>query len=271
MEHDFNHLEKLDGHQGWEWDEALRRLRDDPAADAKSAARRRRLVPVPRLRPGLGRAALRDAAKPRRRGARPEAEKPYGVVYVGSNWQRWEQVRDVPRSYAPVRKTSRPGGPDRLGLEGAPGVGRSSKGSTASTRIRRCLPSTTWSVQGRRALRRGCSAARKARFAPVFHRPLFRDLGLVTGRTFETFYADTHAGADAAARSRGGDLRPAALALVPGDDVAAFLTDALARPEAYWDAVLKTRAHLARHHSFAQRFEELGSACHGAGRSGAAR
>ena len=31
----------------------------------------------------------------------------------------------------------------------------------------------------------------KARFAPVFHRPLFRHLGFVTNRTFETFYADT--------------------------------------------------------------------------------
>ena len=33
--------------------------------------------------------------------------------------------------------------------------------------------------------------ARKGPVAPVFHRPLFRHLGLVTNRTFETFYADT--------------------------------------------------------------------------------
>jgi hypothetical protein len=49
---------------------------------------------------------------------------------------------------------------------------------------------------------------------------------------------------------------PAALALVPGEDVAAHLTDALRRPEPYWQAVLDTRAHLARHHSFARRLEE---------------
>ena len=48
----------------------------------------------------------------------------------------------------------------------------------------------------------------QARFAPVFHRPLFRHLGFVTNRTFETFYADTLPGADAAAGFRGGDLRP---------------------------------------------------------------
>ncbi len=49
----------------------------------------------------------------------------------------------------------------------------------------------------------------------------------------------------------------AALALVPGDDVGAHLKEALRRPEPYWRAVLETRAHLARHHSLARRFQEL--------------
>jgi hypothetical protein len=31
----------------------------------------------------------------------------------------------------------------------------------------------------------------------------------------------------------------------------------LRRPEAYWDAVLRVRAHLAREHSFERRFKEL--------------
>ena len=50
---------------------------------------------------------------------------------------------------------------------------------------------------------------------------------------------------------------PAALALVPGDNVAAYLTDALSRPETYRDAVLQTRSHLARHHSYPQRLQQL--------------
>jgi hypothetical protein len=50
---------------------------------------------------------------------------------------------------------------------------------------------------------------------------------------------------------------PAALTLVPGDDVAAHLKDALRRPEVHWEAVLQTRYHLARHHSYAKRFQEL--------------
>ena len=85
----------------------------------------------------------------------------------------------------------------------------------------------------------------QARFAPVFHRPLFRHLGFVTNRTFETFYADSlpvlMLPRDFVAAIYG----EAALTLVPGDDVAAHLDDALSRPEAYWDAVLQTRSHLA--------------------------
>ena len=45
----------------------------------------------------------------------------------------------------------------------------------------------------------------------------------------------------------------------------------MSAPEPYWEAVLQTRAHLAEHHSYARRFEELGklAALHAA--SGAAR
>jgi hypothetical protein len=35
------------------------------------------------------------------------------------------------------------------------------------------------------------------------------------------------------------------------------LRDMMRRPEVYWDAVLKTRAHLAERHSFKRRFKEL--------------
>ena len=97
----------------------------------------------------------------------------------------------------------------------------------------------------------------KARFAPVFHRPLFRHLGLVTNRTFETFCADTLPVLMLPREFVEALYGPAALALVPGDDVAAHLRDAMNRPETYWDAVLQTRSHLARRHSFEQRIQEL--------------
>jgi hypothetical protein len=56
---------------------------------------------------------------------------------------------------------------------------------------------------------------------------------------------------------------PAARPLAPGEDVAGRLRDMLRHPEPYWDAVLKTRAHLAREHSFARRFKELAAILEG--------
>ena len=39
--------------------------------------------------------------------------------------------------------------------------------------------------------------------------------------------------------------------------VADHIQDVIHRPQPYWEAVLKTRAHLADHHSFQRRFQEL--------------
>jgi hypothetical protein len=93
----------------------------------------------------------------------------------------------------------------------------------------------------------------------------------VTNRTFETFYADAIPVLMLPRDFVTAVYGPAALALVPGTDVGAYLTDALERPEPYWDVVLQTRSHLARHHSYAQRFKELGGLVEDRARSGAAR
>ena len=87
--------------------------------------------------------------------------------------------------------------------------------------------------------------------------PLFKHLGFVTNRTFETFYADTIPVLMLPRDFVESIYGPAALALVPGEDVGAFLSDAMQRPEHYWDAVLKTREHLTRHHSYAHRLQQL--------------
>ena len=97
----------------------------------------------------------------------------------------------------------------------------------------------------------------QARFCPIFHRPLFNQLGLVTNRTFETFCSDT---LPLLMLPEGvvEDIHgPDALRLRLGDDVLGRLEDMMRRPEFYWDAVLRTRAHLAAHHSYERRFEEL--------------
>jgi hypothetical protein len=106
----------------------------------------------------------------------------------------------------------------------------------------------------------------QARFAPVFHRPLFRHLGYATVRTFETFEADALPILMLPRDYVEATYGRAALALVPGDDVGAHMRDALRRPEPCWQAVLDTRAHLARHHSFAQRFQELAALLRAGGR-----
>jgi hypothetical protein len=97
----------------------------------------------------------------------------------------------------------------------------------------------------------------QARFSPVFHRPLYSHLGLVTNRTFETFCADTMPllmlPDDLVEAIYGPHARP----LAPGDDVVGRLEDMMRHPEVYWDAVLKTRLHLSEHHSYQQRFKEL--------------
>jgi hypothetical protein len=257
LEHDFNHLEKLDGHPGWEWEEAFRAVSDIILQPTLSP-----------LRSEVGSFLLHgyepDAVARNYESAgaaaaawRSREERPYGVMYVGSNWQRWEQVRRFLERYAPVR--------DEIG--------------------RACLIGWDWGKRPDWAIEKGILGVDtdpaflaglnvdvqdgcryddvtnlfgKARFALVFHRPLFRHLGIVTVRTFETFYADS-----LPVLMLPRDLvevlyGSAALRLVPGDDLAAHLIDAVKEPEKYWDAVLQTRAHLTCHHSFNTRFEELG-------------
>ena len=258
LEHDFNHLEKLDGHLGWEWEDATRALSDailqPTLAPLRSSVRPflfHGYDPGSVIKPY---ASASEAAKAWRTAS--ATEKPYGVMYVGSNWQRWEQVRGFLEGYGPVRGQvgracligwdwgSRPDWAVQNGIMGI---------DTDPALLARLEVEVRDGVRFHEV----AGLLGKARFAPVFHRPLFRHLGFVTNRTFETFYADTlpvlMLPRDFVAAVYG----HAALALVPGEDVAAHLTGALRQPEPYWDAVLQTRFHLERYHSYAQRFEEL--------------
>ncbi len=258
LEHDFNHLEKLDGHLGWEWEEAFRSVSNTILQPA--------LKPI---RPDVESflfhgydpsAVVRNYDSAREAAAAwskaGPAEKPYGVMYVGSNWQRWDQIRSFLERYAPVRETvgracligwdwgARPDWAIELGIMGI----------DTDPAFLADLDVDIWD---------GCSHDNaaghlsKAKFAPVFHRPLFRHLGMVTVRTFETFYADSLPVLMLPRDFVEAVYGPAALKLVPGDDLAAHLTDALEHPETYWDAVLQTRSHLAVNHSFDRRFQEL--------------
>ena len=88
--------------RGWEWVEAIQAL--------SGTILQPTLAP---LRTDVGSFLFHgyDRLRLRGRTARPSeaaaawkaagpAEKPYGVMYVGSNWQRWDQVRQFLEQYA---------------------------------------------------------------------------------------------------------------------------------------------------------------------------
>jgi hypothetical protein len=267
LEHDFNHLEKLDGHGAWDWEDGLRAVSDTILQPT--------LTP---LRPEVGsflfhgfdRTSVVEPRRTAREAAAAWAGKSSGVMYVGSNWQRWDQVRRFLEGYAPVRDkvgpvcltgwdwAVRPAWAAQMGLMGI---------DTDPALLARLGVETRNGVRFDEVV----GLLSHARFAPVIHRPLFRHLGFVTNRTFETFYADSVPvlllPRDFVAKIYG----EAALALVPGDDIAAHLDGALRRPEDCWKAVLETRAHLDRHHSYTRRFQELAAFAGKRTASGAAR
>jgi hypothetical protein len=258
VEHDFNHLEKLDGHPGVEWVEAIQALSGTVLQPTLSP-----------LRSDVGSFLFHgfdeaSVAKPYATAkeaaaawtAAGPADKPYGWAYVGSNWQRWDQVRAFLEQYARVRSEVGPAHlvgwdwsarPDWAVQNGIQGIDTDAA----------LLSELEVEVGNGVHFDEVVPLLGKARFAPVFHRPLFRQLGLVTNRTFETFYADTLPVLLLPREFVEAIYGPAALALVPKDDVAAHLVDAMKRPEEYWDAVLQTRSHLAAQHSYARRFKQL--------------
>jgi hypothetical protein len=185
------------------------------------------------------------------------AGKPYGAVYIGSNWQRWEQVRQFLEQYAPVR--SETGQAALIGWDwGERPQWAIDKGIAGIDTDPAFLAETGVEIRHGVRFDEIVGLLGQARFAPIFHRPLFRRLGFVTGRTFETFYADSLPVLMLPRDFVEALYGPAALTLAPGEDIAAHLLDALREPEKHWDAVLRTRAHLARHHSYEARIGELG-------------
>lgn len=258
VEHDFNHLQKLDGHQGWEWDEGLQAVSNK--------------ILQPTLTPLRGEvrsflfhaydpaAVVRPYRSPQEAARAWSGEngvrKPYGVAYVGHNWQRWSQIRRFLEAIEPLkgevgpiclagwRWDERPDWAIELGLAGV---------DVDSALLGRLGVETRMPIPFNDVI----DFLGQARFCPIFHRPLFNHLGLVTNRTFETFCADTipllMLPDDLVEAIYGADAR----LLAPGDGVAGRLDDMRRRPEVYWEVVLKTRAHLGEHHSFQRRFREL--------------
>jgi hypothetical protein len=254
VEHDFNHLEKMDGHQGWEWIEAFQSVADR--------------IFQPTLAPRRGdvqgflfhgydpSGVARGGASAAQAARRWSDTRRYGIAYVGNNWQRWTQMRRFLEAIAPMRERlgtmalvgwdwkRRPDWAAELGIKGADvdpelleRFGVETRDPIPFSEVRSFLGA--------------------ARFSPIFQRPLFNELGLVSNRIFETFLADTVPLVmvpDALATAICG---PAVRPLVCGTDIAERLEEVLRNPEPYWDAVERVREHLATHHSYRQRLTEL--------------
>jgi hypothetical protein len=174
VEHDFNHLEKLDGHVGWEWEEAFRAVSDTILQPTLN----------PR-RPGVGSflfhgfapdAVVKPEASAKDAAARwREEERWFGVAYVGSNWQRWDQVRRFLEAHAPLRTTVGWAGligwnwkerPEWAVQQGLAGIDTDPQ----------LLLDNEVTVKDGVHFDRTLNYLSQSRFSPVFHRPHLRDL-----------------------------------------------------------------------------------------------
>lgn len=256
IEHDFNHLERLDGHQGWEWIEGFEAVSDT--------------ILQPTLRPvrpgvrsflfhGYHPAAVARSYSSPAEAARVWSEdraKPYGITYMGNNWQRWSQLRSLLEAIEPAI--------DRLGPVALNGwdwdkrpewaIEHGLAGIDVDTEfLTRLDVETSMGLPFHQFV----DFVSQGRFSPVFQRPLFNHLGLVTNRAFETFCADTipllFIPDDLVVALYGEQAR----VLAPGDHVAGHLEAAMKDPEPHWEAVLAARAHLEREHSFIRRLGQL--------------
>jgi hypothetical protein len=253
VDHDFNHLEKLDGHQAWEWHDAIAAV-SKLILQPTLSPRREGVKPF--LFHGFDEASITKKYTSSAEAADAWKNKPYGAMYVGSNWHRWHQMRAFLEEYGKVREEA--GQACLIGWDwGARpdwAVHKAIMGVDADPEFL-----AAQNVEVRHGVRFDeiVGLLGQAKFAPVIHRPLFRELGFVTNRSFETFYADTipvlMLPDDFVEKIYGA----AAKKLVPSKGVASLIADALRQPEAYWDAVLKTRVHLAAKHSYAVRIDEL--------------
>ncbi|MGE0768700.1 MAG: hypothetical protein AB7L90_19800 [Hyphomicrobiaceae bacterium] len=188
-------------------------------------------------------------------------EKVFDIVYVGHNWWRW---RELEREVFPAleRVRDRFGRIALIGLwwDGPPPEGADAGDERAFAsepgvldRLHiEALPSVMYHEVVRTMSR--------SKINIFTQRPLLHHLRHLTLKYFEIFYADTipllMLDPDHAERVYGPAGRELAL---PGR-VSETLTDALQRPDHYRGLVSEVRGHLARHHSYDQRIEELVSA-----------
>jgi len=254
VEHDFNHLEKMDGHQGWEWIEAFQSVADrilqptlTPRRDDVGSFLFHGYDPEGVVHP------VASAAEATQHWSR---SKKYGVAYVGNNWQRWTQVQRFLEAIGPIHQKLGPIALVGWDWKRRPdwAVQMGIKGADVDPEFLQQLDVETGDAIPFTELPEFLS---NARFCPIFQRPLFNELGLVTNRLFETFIADTIPLVMVPEPLAESIYGPAVRPLLPTNDIGSWLQDIIRNPEPYWEAILRVRQHLTLHHSYHQRLTEL--------------
>jgi hypothetical protein len=185
------------------------------------------------------------------------SDKPYGMVYVGSNWFRWRPMHRILESVEPIRKH----------------VGRMTIVGRDWDRMPPWVPSPLreqayytdrdyldgLGIELRPPVPANCvlSTMSQGVFNPVIVRPIFHHFQLVNPRMFETPAANTIPlfGLNATyVREIYGER---ATDLVLGSDAPDQIRDVLDRPEYYAEIVRDIRGHLAAKHSYAARLTQL--------------
>jgi hypothetical protein len=254
VEHDFNHLEKMDGHLGWEWVEGFEAVSNTILQPTQKPLRGD-------VRPFLWHAfdpsSIVKSYASAEEAARAWANKnSYGMTYVGHNWQRWTQMRKLLESIQPLSAEFGP-----IALAGADwdkrpdwAVQLSIQGVDVDLEL---LARLRAELKPAIPFQEMIAFMSQGKFSPVIHRPLFNELGFVTNRTFSTFCADTipllMLPKSLVEAVYGLSAEPLRLNRHVTDQIFQMLGNSVP----YWKAVLETRKYLAARHTFQHRFQEL--------------
>ena len=184
-------------------------------------------------------------------------DKPYGMLYVGSNWFRWRPMSRVLRAIQPIRH--------RVGRIRIVGHNWTEMPWWVDSPLREdayfldtgYLRALGVEVSPPVPIGEVVATMGQGVFNPVLVRPTFNHLRLMNPRLFETLAANTiplFALDEAYVKEIYGD---AGTELVLGDDPSELIVDVLERPHHYATVVTELRRYLAKRHSFITRVTEL--------------
>lgn len=193
-----------------------------------------------------------------KRDTRGSPPKQFDIVHLAHNWWRW---REVSGCLLPAIERIRPH------LDGICFVGSWWEGAPAGARAQQL--EAAFGADLDRFRRLGIqvrppvpytdvvSAMSEGRVNIMTQRPLFRHLKLLTSKYFEIFSADTIPLVMLDAEHAESVYGPAGRGLALDGEIADKLLDAVQHPERYRELVRDVRCHLAAHHSYRNRVQEL--------------